>query len=220
MRVSSRLMSSHRIALLCALSVLVVNSSCRKKPPVVVAPVAAPAPPPAPPPYVVTLEAANRAFAAADYAVAARDFERYLELAPSGGEREHVLIRLALIHALPVPEVQDWPRATGLFKQLATEFPQSPWNPVSQLIVSMRDQTTSLTQDIQKMRSESAQIQIQLENLKGYSSTQTAQIAKLEKDKELLQQEIDKQVQKIKDLTNDLQRLIRIDSRAPVPPRP
>jgi len=193
---------------------------CRKNTPVVVTPAATPAPPPAATPaYAVALESGNRAFAASDYTGAVRDYERYLQLVPFGGDREDVLIRLGLIHALPAPEVYDWPRATSLFKQLASEFPSSPWRPVSQLVMSLRDQTTSLAAEVQTMKSDAARIQTQIESLRSNSAEQSAQIVKLQKDAEMLKDEIGKRDQKIKDLNSDLQRLIRIDSRTQGPPK-
>jgi hypothetical protein len=199
-------------------------ASCNKKTPVVVAPTVTPPPPPAPPAYVAVLDTANREFADASYALAARDFTRFLEMVPPGPSadaREFVLFRLGLIYALPVPELQDWSRAQSLLKQLASEFPNSPWRPVGQFIVSLKDQTSALSLEMEAMKTEAARIQVQLDALRNTSSQQTAQITTLKENVDQLTVEIGKRDQRIKQLNDDLQRLIRIDSRTPSsPPRP
>jgi hypothetical protein len=193
--------------------------ACHKKQPVVVAPVVTPTPPPPRPLSALTLDEANREFAAANYSAAARTFARYLDLAPSEPTREDVLFRLALIYSLPVPELQDWSRAQRFFQQLNSEFPASPWKPVGQLLVSLKDQTAALSSEIQTLKSESAQIQAQIDSLRSNSTQQVAQIQRLNEKVDLLNSDIEKKEQKIKDLTSDIQRLIRIDSRTQSPSR-
>jgi TolA-binding protein len=177
-----------------------------------------PAPPPTPLP-TLTLNEANREFAAANYVGAARALARYLELVPSGPSREDVLFRLGVIYSLPVPELQDWPRAQGYLQQLASEFPSSPWKPVGQLLGSLKDQSTALASEIQALKREAAQIQAQVDSLKGNSTQQVAQINELKAKVDQLNSDIDKKNQTIKDLTTDIQRLIRNDARPQSPPR-
>jgi TolA-binding protein len=209
--------SRNFLLLLLALSLF---PGCHKNPPIAVAPVVAPTPAPTPRPVsALTLDEANREFAVPNYAAAARDFTRFLDMVPSGPAREDVLFRLGLIYSLPVPELQDWSRAQGFFLQLASEFPSSPWKPVGQLLITLKDQRTALTSEIQTVRSEAAQIQAQLESLRSNSTQQGAQIQQLKDKVDQLNSDIDKKDQKIKDLTNDIQRLIRIDAQTQPRPR-
>ena len=62
---------------------LILAASCSHRQPL---PVAAKAP--VPPPSVAALDDATREFSSADYGAAARDFQQYLNLVPSGGQRD------------------------------------------------------------------------------------------------------------------------------------
>jgi len=218
-----KVMWGHTLTVLLALSVPFL-AACHKKQPVVVAPVITPPPPPAvAPAYVAVLDSANREFAMANYAAAARDFNTFLQMVPAGpsGEaREFVLFQLGLIYALPAPGLQDWSRAQRSLQQLASEFPTGPWRPVGQFIISLKDQATTLSTEVEAMKTEAARIQGQIEALRNSSSQQTAQITMLKENVDQLTAEIARKDQRIKQLNDDLQRLIRIDSRTPTPPRP
>ena len=193
--------------------------------------------PPAPavvmiPPYTLALHAANQEFAAGDYTGAAHDYQRYLELAPAGDSRDHALFHLGLIYSLPEPERQDWTRASGYLRNVVNEFPQSSYKPTAQLILSMRDQATELSMEIAKLTAESTQLRnegtrlrnevTQLQDdaalLRTNSTALTNQIATLKAEADRVGLELDKRDQKIRELNNALERLVRIDSERR-PPR-
>ena len=209
-----------RLGLRLSLAVcLLVVAACNRRPqpaPVVVVT----------PPSTLALDAADRAFAAADYSGAARDFQRYLELVPSGGERDHVLFHLGLIYALPDPMLQDWTRATGYLKNVVDEFPQSAHKPAAQLILTMRDQATGLSAEIAKLTAESnqlrdegtrlrnevTQLQTDAAQLRTNSTALNDQIARLKAEADRVGLELDKRDQRIRELTGQLERMIKIDS--------
>ncbi len=62
-------------------------SSCNRRPPpvVTVTPTSM---------DTLAIQSANREFALGDYVSAARDYERYLQLVPSGGDRDQALFHL------------------------------------------------------------------------------------------------------------------------------
>src|SRR5262245_1002830 len=118
-----------RLSLCVSLVALALLSSCNRRPtPVVTAP-------PSPPADVLTLQSANREFAAGNYANASRDYEHYLELVPSGGDGDQALFQLGVIYSVPEAKFVDWPKATGYLTRLVSEFPQSPFKPAAQLIL-------------------------------------------------------------------------------------
>lgn len=187
-----------------------------------------PQPPPVvtPPLSTLVLLDANREFAMGDYVTAARDFERYLELMPSGGERDRALFHLGLIYSLPDEARQDWPRATGYLRRVVDESPQSSYKPAAQLILSMRDQAAQLSTEISKLTSESEQLrnegtrlrnevttlQTDAAQLRSNSTTLNEQIARLKSEADEVAHQLTQRDQKIKQLNTELERLIRIDS--------
>ena len=204
---------------------IVLPVGCTKRPqpaPVVVVP----------PPSTLALEAANREFAAAEYVAAARDFERYLELMPVGGERDHALFHLGLIYSLPDQTTQDWTRASGYLKTVVDEFPLSAHKPAAQLILSMREQATQLSTEIARLTAEGNQLRTegtrlqnevaQLQNdavqLRTNSSVLNDQIARLKQEADQVALELEKRDQRIRLLNDQLERLRKIDSeRRPRP---
>ena len=177
------------------------------------------------PPSTLALHAANQEFAAGDYVAATRDFERYLELTATGGERAHVLFHLGLLYSLPSSERQDWTRAAGHLRNVVDEFPQSPYTPTAQLILSMRDQATQLSAEIAKLtaegdqlrsegarlRTEVTELQANAAQLRSTSSVLNDQIVKLKAEADLVALELDKRDQRIRQLNNQLERLIQSD---------
>jgi TolA-binding protein len=198
------------------LSVLLAPG-CRKKQPVTTVsptPTVTTAPTPvAPPPSpaALALEAANQAFALGDYPSAASSFARYLELAPVGGERDDVLFKLGVIHALPGQ--QDWTRASGLLNQLMSEFPQSPLRVPAQLILSIREESTQLSTDISRLTKEATQLRTELSQMKTSSAESAEAASRLTNEITQLRQQADVREQRIRQLNSDLERLIRIDSQ-------
>jgi hypothetical protein len=180
-----------------------------------------------PPPSTLAFQAANREFVAGDCVGAARDFERYLDLVPSGGNREQALFHLGLISSLAECGPQDWDRAQGYFKRLAVEFPQSPYKPTAQLILSLHDQAAQISVEISRLTAEAQQLRTEGTRLRNEitalqsdaaqmrtnSSQLHEQIARLKAEADLAATELDKRDQKIRQLNTQLERLIRIDTQ-------
>ena len=178
------------------------------------------------PPYTLALEAANREFAAGEYMTAARDFERYLELMPVGGARDHALYHLGLIYSLPDQTTQDWPRAAGYLKTVVDEYPLSAHKPAAQLILTMRDEATQLSTEIARLTAEGnqlrtegtrlqnevAQLQKDADVLRTNSDVLNGQIVKLKQEADQVALELNKRDQRIRQLNDQLDRLIKIDS--------
>jgi len=158
---------------------------------------------------------------------AARDFERYLDLVPTGGERDHAFFHLGLINSVPECGRQDWTVASGYLTKLVEEFPQSSYKPAAQLILSLRDQAAQISAEIARLTAEETQLRAEgtrlrneltsLQNdaaqLRTNSSQLNEQIARLKADADVTAAELDKRDQKIRQLNTELDRLIRIDSQ-------
>jgi TolA-binding protein len=196
---------------------IVLAAGCHKKQPVATT---APAPPPVlpPPPVVVppspaavAFDSADRAFAVGDYTSAAREFTRYLELVPTGGERDDALFQLGVIYALPGQ--QDWPRSAGFLNQLISETPQSPFRAPAQLILSIHDQATQLSDEVSRLTNEASRLRLEAAELKAASTQSTARADRLMAEVDLLKQQADQREQIIRRLNTDLERLIKIDSQ-------
>ena len=190
---------------------------------------------PTTPASTVALESAKREFAVGDYASAAVDFQRYLQLVPTDGESDYALFQLGTIFALPESGRQDWVRATAYFNRLVTDFPQSALKPAAQLILSSKDQAVQLSANITRLTEEAAQ-------LRATSAEQTNQIAKLRADLDQQSEQIGRikaeaaaeltdQITKrdlvirqlngqIDQLKTQLERLIRVDTERTSRPRP
>ena len=210
-------------ALLVACALLTAGCGGRRTPVVVATPASA---------ATLALQSANQEFAMAEYESAARDYERYLQLVPSGGSRDEALFQLGLIYALPEGGLQNWPRAIGFLNSLLTEFPQSSLKPTAQLILSMRDQAAQLSAEIAKLTNESSQFRNDIAQLQNEAAQLRNDSAQLRSDATQLRttstqlteqvmqltQEVEKRDQRIKQLNTELERLIRIDSeRRPRP---
>jgi hypothetical protein len=131
--------------------------------PIVSLPPPAPAPPP---PAPSPVDQANHAFNAANYDEAARGYENYLRVTPSGGRRDEALFYLGLIYALRPPATADWTRATATLKQLVDEFPSSIFKPTAALILSMRSELDQLTATGKQRDQQIKQLTTELDRLK------------------------------------------------------
>jgi TolA-binding protein len=183
-------------------------TGCGRKTPVVVPPqpsAAAPQPPPA----VPTTEAAVRKYVQGEYTGAALDFEEYLKLVPSGGERDRALFYLGIIYAS-----QDWQKAGTHLNQLVTEFPESPLKPPAQLILSLREQTTQLSGEVARLNGEASQLRNEAAELRNNSSELNDKLASLVTRADQLTREAAANQERIKELNSQLERLIRIDSQS------
>jgi len=179
------------------------------------------------PPSTLALDAANREFVTGDCVAAARDYERYLDLVPSGGNRDQALLHLGLINSVPDCGRQDWATADGYLKRLLVEFPESPHRITAQLILSMRDQAAQISTEIARLNAEVAQLRGEgtrlrneitaLQNdaaqLRTNSSQLSEQIAVLKGQAEVTTAELDKKERQIRQLNTELERVIRVDSQ-------
>src|SRR5687768_5272414 len=94
-----------------ALSTVLIAAGCNKRVPTTPLPPAA-----TPSPAAGALDQANRAFASGNYDEAARSYESYLKLVPSGGSRDQALFYLGLSYALRPAPAGDWQRAASTFR--------------------------------------------------------------------------------------------------------
>jgi len=141
-------------------------------------------PPTLPPtPAALMLDKAKRAFAEGRYDFAADTYADYINTAPRGdGERQQALFNWGLSYVLQGSP--DWQRAAAAFKKLGEEFPNSPLKAEASLIQSLHSKAQSLQADNQSLQS--ALDQATAESKKSDS--------------------------KIKQLSNELDRLKRIDA--------
>ena len=158
-------------------ALLMLFISCHRRQPVLpVAPVASVAPvvsaasapaasAPAPPASAVALDNATTEFARADYTQAARDFQQYLNLVPSGGQRDQALFHLGLIYSMPGDPRLDWQRAGNYFNQVVNEFPSSPLKPAAQLILVLKSETVQLAAESETRNQRIKQLNTELERL-------------------------------------------------------
>ena len=102
---------------------------------------------PAPPPPNY-FEMAEEHFETGDYASAVDAYNAYLRDNPSADNRDRVLFRLAMSHALPGSPVRDLPRAMELFGQLASAFPQSPFTTQTEFLLRLQAEVDQLRSDL------------------------------------------------------------------------
>jgi outer membrane murein-binding lipoprotein Lpp len=179
------------------------------------------------PPWTLALASANREFVSGDCISATRNFERYLELVPSGGDRDQALFHLGLIYSVPECGRQDWDTASGYLRRLAVEFPQSSYSTTAHLILSLRDQAAQISTEIARLMVEQEQLRVEgtrlrneitaLQNdaaqLRTDSAQLNEQIARLKSEASLAATELDKKNERIRQLNTQLERLIRIEAQ-------
>ena len=146
-------------------SILAVTA-CQKRVPVVVAPPA----PALPSPAVTALEQADRAFLGSHYDEAGREYENYLRLSPSGGQRDQAMFRLGLSYALRANPGPDWNRAASLFRQLVDEYPNSALKPSANLILSLHSELDQFNAETKQRDLRIRQLSVELERLKKIDS--------------------------------------------------
>lgn len=151
-------MRSNRIATITFAAIL-ATAGCQKRVPVA-------ALPPAPAPAVPALDQADRAFTSGSYDEAARAYENYLRLTPSGGQRDQALFHLGLTYALRPAPATDWQRAAATFKQLIDEYPDSPFKPPANLIVSLHSGLDQAAADSKQRDQRIKQLTTELDRLK------------------------------------------------------
>ena len=154
-------MRAKRLAVVALLTILAA-SACQKR-----ARVTAPPVPALPPVTVTALDQADRQFAQGEYDAAARSYEDYLKLSPSGGQRDQALYRLGLTYALRSNPGPDWRRATAAFRQLTDEYPASILKPSATLILSLRSEIDQVSADTRQRDLRIRQLTGELEKLKN-----------------------------------------------------
>jgi tetratricopeptide (TPR) repeat protein len=180
-------MRANRITLV-VISVALAAAGCHKKVPVptVVAlpvpppPLPAPTPPPAPAPaptpppvappdsvpVAAPLSEADRLFLAAEYEEAANLYQAFLRNNPTGDQRDQALFYLGFTYVLRPAPGADWQRAVATFKDLITRYPESPFRPIAQLIVSLRSDLDQAVADTKQRDQRVRALTTELDRLK------------------------------------------------------
>ncbi len=128
-------------------------------------------PPPAlPPASIAALEQADRDFSAGNYLEAAHEYDNYLRLAPSGGQRDQALFRLGLTYALRATPGPDWLHATAALRQLVQEYPNSPLKPPANLILSLHSELDQIATNTKQRDERIRQLTTELDRLKKIDS--------------------------------------------------
>jgi hypothetical protein len=139
---------------------ILIASGCQKRLPITALPPAAPAPDPA----TVTLDDANRIFNAGSYDEATRGYENYLKIGSAGPRRDEALFHLGLAYALRASA--DWQSATGAFRQIMEDFPNSPFRAPASLILFLHSELDQAGANIQQREIRIRQLTTELDRLK------------------------------------------------------
>ena len=119
-----------------------------------------------PSPVVSMLNEANRFFESGNCDEAVRGYESYLKAVPSGGQRDQALFHLGLSYASCRTPAADWKRASGAFKQLVEEYPNSPLKVPVTLILSLRTEVEQVSADARQRDQKIKQLSTELDRLK------------------------------------------------------
>ena len=147
-------------------SLILIASGCNKRVRVAGAPPAPPARPPAPPPSTPVspvLDQADRAFSAGSYDEAARGYENYLR-SDADARRDEALFRMGIAYALR--PMADWQRASFAFRQIVEVFPNSPFKPPANLILSLHSDLDQVNTTVQQRDLRLRQLTTELDRLK------------------------------------------------------
>ncbi|MBI3896539.1 MAG: tetratricopeptide repeat protein [Acidobacteria bacterium] len=139
-------------------------------------------------------------FEAEDYAKAVEAYNLYLQGNPATGYHDRALFRLALAYALPSSPVRDLSRATETWQRLIRLFPQSFYTPQAQFLLQSQAETEQLRGEVQLREAQIQQLQlleVELQVKQG--------------DIEKLQTEASRREQRIRQLTQELEKLKQID---------
>jgi tetratricopeptide (TPR) repeat protein len=125
--------------------------------------------PASPPPSLAALGEADRAFAAKEYEEASRAYEEYVRLTPSEDQRDQALFRLGLASVLRKSGT-DWPRAQAVWKRLIGEYPDSPFIPEIELMLSLYAEAGQAGVEMKLRDDRIRQISTELDRLKKIDS--------------------------------------------------
>jgi hypothetical protein len=153
-------MRANRLVLATA-AIFLLLSACHRQTKVSLPPV-----PALPPPSVTTIEQANRAFISGNYTQAAQAYEHYLQLEPSGGQRDLALFRLGLTYALRPAPNQDWQRAATMLRQVIEDYPASPLKVAAMIILALRTELEQTAANTKQRDDRIRQLTTELERLK------------------------------------------------------
>ena len=155
-------MRPNRLAIL-GVSAVFAAVGCHKRVPATVI-----APPPPPASVVSPVDQANHAFVLGNYDEAARAYENYLKVTPSGGQREEALFYLGVLYAIrPTP---DWQRAAASFKVLTDDYPNSAFRAPAALVLSLHTDLDQAAMDAKQRDEKIKQLTTELERLKKIDS--------------------------------------------------
>lgn len=131
------------------LALLMFVGACQKKPQS-----ASPAAPavPSSPMSLVHFQRGELSFEAGNYAEAAQAYQLYLQEGGALVNRDRVLLRLGLAHALPGSLVYDWTQATSYLKQLTDAFPQSLYAREARLILALHEDLRHLQGEVERLQ--------------------------------------------------------------------
>ena len=141
-------------------------TGCHKRVPVTALPPAAAPAPVASAPVAFALDQADRAFSSGSYDEAARGYENYLRDTPSGSLRDQAMFHLGLTYVLRPAPAADWPRAAAAFKQLADEYPNSPFKSPANLLLSLHSELDQASTDLKQRDQRIKQLTTELDRLK------------------------------------------------------
>jgi predicted RNase H-like nuclease (RuvC/YqgF family) len=188
--------------------------------------------PVSPAPSVDYFGRGEQALVAGDYTAAVQAYERYLERNPEAKDRDYVMFRLAMSLAREGSPAHDPERAMQVLRELAAQYPESPWVIPAQMILEMKSQLQQQDAEIARTEARIAQLSGELDAANRQEAEWRAQLQQLEqatteesKQKEAklkkLRASLDETMQRIRKLTAELEALKKIDlQRRPSRPPP
>jgi len=201
--------------ILTAAAIVLLTGACGKKPRVPPPVAASPPAPEAPLPSL--LEEADRSFADARYAEAARIYQRYLGTEAAGTERDRALFRLGMSYALSENSPQATRQAQGHLEALLMQYSRSPYAAEARFILDLLQELRSLRTGLRTKDSRIAALQSELEKARKSSPSEARQERDLQQDIERLQAEAREKDERIKQLAEELDRLKKIDMQRRTP---
>jgi outer membrane protein assembly factor BamD (BamD/ComL family) len=164
---------------------------------------------PAAPPPPNLMAQGDRAFDSGDYAAAITSYAAYLRQQPTGPERDRALYRLGLALALPANPSQDPGQSIAYLNELAAQYPSSPLRAQAEIVAQ-------LEMELEQLRSEISQREQQAEAM----SRQMEQLSQQQQqDAEQLRTDLKSKEDRIRQLSEELEKLKAIDmQRRPTPP--
>lgn len=176
------------------------------------------APPPVPP-APSFYEIGDRNFDSGEYAKAVEAYIAYLQenATPGKGNQDRVLLRLALAYTFPESPLKDDAQARSYLIRLKQEYPSSPYAREAELLLQARDEADRLRSEVQQRAVHLEQMEQELAVLRHTAEDYQNLQAEMEK----LRLSITQREERIRQLSDELQRLKQIDMQrrpATLPP--